>query len=88
MGYEVRINKKSLKNLKKLPDFIQDKFWVLINDLEENGPIQSSWSNFSKLSIDTYHCHLSRKYVACWYYKEKKIIVEVYYVGSRENAPY
>jgi hypothetical protein len=35
-----------------------------------------------------YHCHLSYRYVACWTWRKKEIVIEVYYVGSRENAPY
>lgn len=28
-------------------------------------------------------------YVACWYIKDKKVkIVEIYYVGTHEKAPY
>jgi hypothetical protein len=35
-----------------------------------------------------YHCHLSNKWVACWKNEKDSIIIEVYYAGSRENAPY
>jgi hypothetical protein len=32
--------------------------------------------------------HLLHKWVACWYWEKKSIVIEVNYVGSRENAPY
>ena len=32
--------------------------------------------------------HLNYRYVACWNYRQGKIEIEVYYVGSREKAPY
>jgi hypothetical protein len=44
------------------------------------------------LRKNTYHCHVSAgrpTYVACWTVVEKRIkIVEIFYVGTHENAPY
>ncbi len=31
---------------------------------------------------------LAHKWVACWKHEKNTIIIEVYYAGSRENAPY
>lgn len=67
---------------------VQEKLAVLVDDLEDKGPVQSGWPNYSKLGKEKYHCHLGRKWVACWHYEEKSLIIEVYYAGSRENAPY
>ena len=36
----------------------------------------------------TYHCHLSKDWVACWRWEKSTVEIEVYYAGSRENAPY
>ena len=88
MYYEVIIKKQVLKNLAKMPLPIQKKLIALVANLKETGAIRQDWPNFSKLSKNEYHCHLSRKWVACWRYEKKSIIIEVYYVGSRENAPY
>jgi len=41
-----------------------------------------------KLSEIEYHCHLTYHYVACWRHEKETIILEVYYVGSREDAPF
>jgi hypothetical protein len=62
------------------------------------------WPHFGPLGNGVYHCHLLKSkakenpspkkekgpcYVACWRVEDKKVkIVEVYYVGSHENAPY
>ncbi|KAF3363225.1 hypothetical protein PHSC3_000243 [Chlamydiales bacterium STE3] len=50
-----------------------------------------NWPNFSKLKDLLYHCHLEKErptYVACWrVYKQEKLI-EVYYAGTHEKAPY
>ena len=88
MAYEVRIKKSALKNLEKLPKGIQEKFGFLIRDLMAKGPMQPGWPNFSKLGKDDYHYHMSYSYAACWTHGKEKILIEVYYVGSRQSAPY
>ena len=88
MSYEVRIKKKALKNLTRLPVEVRQVFFLLVADLKESGPIRRDWKNFSKLGEDEYHCHLTYSYVACWTWKKDTIEIEVYYVGSREKAPY
>jgi len=86
--YTIKLKKRVQKNLEKMPVSIQDTFFQLVDDLERFGPVQTEWPNYSKLSQDEYHCHLSRKWVACWRNEKNTIIIEVYYAGSRENAPY
>lgn len=84
----VLYKKKVVKNVKRLPLNVQYKFLALLKDLKEKGPVQPSWMNYSKLSSNTYHCHLDYHYVACWKHEDGTIEIEVSYVGSRENAPY
>jgi len=67
--YEVRIKKKALKNLQKMPKEIQFLFDSLVDDLIEKGPIRKEWPNFSALGKNQYHCHLSYKWIACWHYE-------------------
>ena len=88
MQYRVKIKKKANRGLKKLPANVQKLLFLLIEDLKADGPIQKSWDNFSPLGDDKYHCHLNYRYVACWTYLQGGIEIEVYYVGSREKAPY
>lgn len=46
-------------------------------------------SVYSKLTHDRYHCHLNYRFVAVWEVIDDKIqVLEVTYVGSREDAPY
>ncbi|HMV44832.1 MAG TPA: hypothetical protein PKD50_20040 [Leptospiraceae bacterium] len=75
-----------------MPTLEQKKLSYLIDDLETNGPVQPNWKNYSRLGKNKFHCHLSYKWVACWEYDENQNnsikIIEVYYAGSRENAPY
>ena len=86
--YKVMLTKKVQKNLRKVPQNIRDKFALLALQLSESGPVANNWKNYSKLSGTQYHCHLTLNWVACWSYEKGQITIEVYYVGSRENAPY
>lgn len=88
MRYEVKIKRKVLLGLAKLPQKIHKLLFLLIEDLKADGPVQKSWHNFSPLGHDKYHCHLNYRHVACWTYHQGEIVIEVYYVGSREKAPY
>ena len=86
--YDVRISRKVLKSIERLPERIQNKFRLLAMELRDSGPIQRNWSNFSALGKGKFHCHLTQSYVACWRHDKGTIVIEVYYVGSRQGAPY
>ena len=88
MSWTVVMKRRQLRKLGRLPTEVQVLFQALVKDLESSGPLQPSWRNFSKLSRDSYHCHLNYGYVACWWNRGETLIIEVTYVGSRENAPY
>jgi mRNA-degrading endonuclease RelE of RelBE toxin-antitoxin system len=88
MTFDVRIQKKVARGLLKLPSDVKKLLFLLIEDLKADGPIQKSWHNFSSLGGNKYHCHLNYRYVACWTHNKGEIEIEVYYVGSREKAPY
>ena len=88
MQYKVKIKKKVARGLKKLPQNVKKLLFLLIEDLKSDGPIQKNWKNFSPLDKNRYHCHLTYRYVVCWNYLNEEIEIEVYYVGSREKAPY
>ena len=88
--WTVEIKRKVKRRLYKLPEDIQEKALALAIDLRKHGKNPGKkWKNFSSLSETTFHCHLSYSYVACWEVIDEKIrLMEVYYVGSREDAPY
>lgn len=86
--YKVSVKKKVIKNIAKLSLWVQKKMAVLAMDLKDKGPEQPNWKNYSKLSSTEYHCHLGTSWVACWSHDKDAINIEVYYVGSREKAPY
>ena len=86
--YKVLVSRKVLRSISKMPESIQLKMANLVEDLRDKGPVQTGWPNYSRIGKNEYHCHLSRKWVACWYWEKRTIEIEVYYAGSRENAPY
>lgn len=88
MPFRVTVKKKVEKALDDLPEKVQSKFWVLVRELRLLGPIRGNWPNFSKLGNGEYHCHLDPAWVACWRRQKAAIDIEVYYVGSRKDAPY
>lgn len=82
------------KQLRKLPQKIRDSANALRYEIELLGPIRFGWKNFGKLGGEEnkYHCHLNSgrpTYVICWKVVDKKLkIIEVYYAGTHEKAPY
>ena len=62
-----------------------------------NGPNLNTWPNYTKekgttKEIDKRHCHLKKSrptWVVCYSVIDKKTkLIEVYYVGTHEKAPY
>ena len=47
--YRVTQKKKILKAILKMPEKEQELFSYLLEDLQETGPIQKGWPNFSAL---------------------------------------
>jgi hypothetical protein len=86
--YRVNIRRRIEKRVAKMPKVEQKNFHDLVLDLRESGPVQAAWPNYGKLSATEYHCHLSYHWVACWRHEQGTIEIEVYYAGSREDAPY
>lgn len=91
--WTVSFTGKAAKQKSKLPEKIRLLADVLAKEMSLNGPHRKNWKNFSPLSEKkTYHCHLKDgrpTYVACWRVEDKTIkIIEIYYVGTHENAPY
>lgn len=94
MSWQVSIKKQVLKQLSVMPENIQKTTRTLVIEIEKLGPLRHNWPNYGKLQgkNNLYHCHIKNgkpTYVACWEVKDKTIkIIEVYYVGTHEKAPY
>jgi hypothetical protein len=98
MKWKVVYGRKAAKTIvsKKTPSIIKAAMQALYLELEELGPGRINWPNYKKLSgnkkgIDKRHCHLKKgkpTWVCCWKVEKEQIIIEVYYVGTHEKAPY
>lgn len=88
--WHVTAKRKIKRNIEKLPKRIQEVYAALVFDLSIKGPSPGkAWQNYSMLGSNKHHCHLTYSYVACWEEIDKEIrVLEVYYVGTREKAPY
>lgn len=95
MSWNVKLSHKASKQCIKLPIKIQSTLRLLVKDLQTIGPAVPDWPNYGKLKGqkgDKRHCHLIKgkpTYVCCWEIMDKSInLLEVYYVGTHEKAPY
>lgn len=88
MAYKVTMKRRLVRAVERMPKAERQRLKMLLDDLAERGPVQPGWRNYSALSATEYHCHLSYHWVACWRCEKGAIEIEVYYAGSRENAPY
>lgn len=95
--WNVVLTTRAEKQSYKLSEKIQSIFIALLKDLEELGAYQADWPNYRPLNKDknipenSHHCHLKKgkpTYVACWNVDKKNKLIEVFYVGTHENAPY
>lgn len=95
--WKVSLSRWAGKKAKLLPESVRLQINLLMREMEQFGPIRKNWPNFSGLEgkglpKNAYHCHIKKgtpTYVACWSVEDKKIkIIEVFYVGTHENAPY
>jgi len=89
MAHTVRLKRKVERDAEKLPRGVQRILVLLLKDLEELGPFRTDWPNYSPIKKNPghYHC-LKYHYVACWTWEKDSSLIEVYYAGSREDAPY
>lgn len=92
MAWKIRINNRAVKNLRKLPLSIQERFKALALELRITGPVQDQWPNYGKIRgvDDCHHCHIKKgkpTYVVVWKITGDHTL-EVTYVGTHENADY
>ena len=89
--WTVELNHSARKGKDKLPKNVIKSLSLLLEELKLFGPVRSDWKNYQRLSEISYHCHIKSgrpTYVVCWTANKKTRQIEVYYVGTHENAPY
>lgn len=69
-----------------------DSFAELLKKFIFIEPYRSNWPNYTVMQHDDFHCHIKKgrpTYVVCWKIIDKKNkLIEVYYAGTHEKAPY
>jgi len=92
INWKVFLAPKAKKQYWRVPETVRTALDTLVGEIEVYGPIRGNRKNYGKLGDDKHHCHLRSgrpTYVACWEMVNKsQRIVEVYYVGTHEKAPY
>lgn len=100
MKWTVNFTNKASKQKEKLSEDLQTVLFFLTEDLKIKGGYPGdNWPNYGKFkglkgqkkNDDWRHCHLQKgnpTYVCCWKVFENTKTIEVYYVGTHENAPY
>ena len=92
MAWAVTISGKAAKNIKRLPLAVQKALALLMQDIQDGGPVRGDWPNYSKLGIGRHHCHIKKgkpTYVAVWEERAGQVrLIEVTYAGTHEKAPY
>ncbi len=92
MQWKVTVTGQAKKFDKNLSKEALKSFASLIKELRNLGPYRFEWPNYTKMNgRDDYHCHIEKgrpTYVACWAINKKDKVIEVYYAGTHEKAPY
>lgn len=92
MIWTVKIMRRALKQVDRLPVKVRESLADLIRDMELHGPVRGNWPNYGRLSANRYHCHIKKgqpTYVTIWEVTDKGIkLIEVTYAGTHEKAPY
>jgi len=68
MAWTVKERRSLSKQVRMLPENVQNLLIALKKDIEANGPIRGNWPNFSALSNNQYHCHLKKGHLPLWLY--------------------
>lgn len=96
MIWKIQFTNKAAKQVQQLEERVVLALQVLVDNLKINGPAPGKhWHNYSRLhgkkQEDKRHCHLIKgnpTYVCCWEVNKLKKLIEIYYVGTHEKAPY
>ncbi len=91
MAWIVKLHRKTEKLALKLPRPALAALYLLMENIQQSGPVRGDWPNYGKLEGIRHHCHLKKghpTYVAVWTEDKQTITVEIIYAGTHEKAPY
>lgn len=90
VDFTAKVNKQK----EKLPIAMAERFFLLVQELQTEGPEQLEWHHYGKIvgKKDTHHCHLNKgkpRYVVVWKVTDRQAnTMEIIYAGNHENANY
>jgi len=82
------------KQKQKLSGNLRDVLYALKHDLEQKGPVQTSWRNYSQIvnAAHFHHCHINSgrpRYVVVWKVIDlQDQIIEIRFVGPHGSVNY
>ena len=82
------------KQKQKLSANLRDVLYALKHDMEQKGPVQASWRNYSKIvnAANFHHCHINSgrpRYVVVWKVIDlQDQLIEIRFVGPHGSANY
>jgi mRNA-degrading endonuclease YafQ of YafQ-DinJ toxin-antitoxin module len=92
--WRVDFSSSAEKQKAKLSGKLCDVLYALKHDLEQKGPVQASWRNYSQIvnAADFHHCHINNgrpRYVVVWKVVDlKDQIIEIRFVGPHGSVNY
>jgi len=92
--WQVDFSNSAGKQKAALSDSLRDVLYALKHDLEQKGPVQTSWRNYSQIvsATDFHHCHINSgrpRYVVVWKVVDlKEQIIEIRFVGPHGSVNY
>ena len=92
--WQVIFSSKAEKQAGKLPADIRSALYLLKHDLEQKGPVQVGWRNYSMIvnARGVYHCHLNKsrpRYVVVWkVIRTETQALEIQHVGPHGSIKY
>ncbi|MEN9654497.1 MAG: hypothetical protein RL235_609 [Chlamydiota bacterium] len=96
--WRVQYSNKAKKSILRLTIKVKLQLDLLAKEIEVAGPYRTNWPHYGHLKTaqgvpkNAYHCHIKSgrsTYVVCWRVEDKQQkMVEIYYVGTHEDAPY
>jgi mRNA-degrading endonuclease YafQ of YafQ-DinJ toxin-antitoxin module len=84
----------AVKQKEKLSGELLDALYTLKHDLEQKGPIQTTWRNYSKIvnAKNFHHCHINNKrprFVVVWKVVDlEDQCIEIRFIGPHGSVNY
>ncbi len=86
MSWTVYLTRKAHKQLKKLPQSVQDLTDLAVEDLEAEGINPTGWDTL-KTDEDEYRLRLNYRYRLRYRVTDEQVLeIEVFYIGHRREA--